>query len=275
MLADMKIIRFVFLFFITGLSIVISATVLFGPDWRTADRSSAGIAPDPSELSDAVVQVYAARAFNWRSLFAVHTWLATKTRGASEYHVYQVVGWRKWSGLPVVVRGKGIPDRNWFGNPPTILRELKGADAEAIISSIESAVASYPYPDTYHIWPGPNSNTFVAHIGRSVPQLQLDLPPTAIGKDFMTRNRFIDTPPSGNGFQFSFFGIFGGLVSAVEGIEINILSLSFGLGYTPHTIWPLRLRLPFFGIITLSSASRPEGLTHNIKKGTDKQPLKT
>ncbi|MFB3116448.1 MAG: DUF3750 domain-containing protein, partial [Gammaproteobacteria bacterium] len=79
MLAGMKKIRFVFLLFITGLSIAILAGVQFGPDWRTADRSSAGIAPDPSELSDAVVQVYAARAFNWRSLFAVHTWLATKT----------------------------------------------------------------------------------------------------------------------------------------------------------------------------------------------------
>ena len=264
MLTGMKKTRFVFLFFIACLSIAISASVLFGQDWRTADRSSAGIAPDPSEMSDAVVQVYAARAFNWRSLFAVHTWIATKAEGASEYHVYQVIGWRKWHGLPVVVKEQGIPDRIWFGNPPTILRELKGADAEAIILSIESAVVSYPYPDTYHMWPGPNSNTFVAHIGRSVPQLKLDLPPTAIGKDFMANNRFIDTPPSGNGFQFSFFGIFGGLISAVEGIEINILSLNFGLGVTPHTIWPLRLRLPFFGIIALSFASRPERLTHNI-----------
>ena len=97
----------------------------------------------------------------------------------------------------------------------------------------------------------PNSNTFIAHIGRSVPELHLDLPPTAIGKDFMTRNRFLDTPPSGNGTQFSFFGLFGGLISAVEGIEINIFSLSFGLGITPHTIWPLKLRLPLFGIIRL------------------------
>jgi len=113
---------------------------------------------------------------------------------------------------------------------------------------------SYPYPDTYHMWPGPNSNTFIAHIGRSVPELQLDLPPTAIGKDFMTRNRFVDTPPSGNGIQFSFFGLFGGLISAVEGIEINIFSLSFGLGVTPHTIWPLKLRLPLLGIITLGVA---------------------
>ena len=255
MLKEIKKIRFVFLFVLASLSIAISASMLFGPDWQTADRSSAGIAPDPSEVSEAIVQVYAARAFNWRSLFAVHTWIATKAEGAPEYNVYQVVGWRKWKALPVVVKEQGIPDRVWFGNPPTILRELKGSGAEAVISSIEKAASSYPYSDTYHMWPGPNSNTFTAHIGRSVPELLLDLPPTAIGKDFMTRNRFIDTPPSGNGVQFSFFGLFGALISAIEGIEINILGLNFGLGHTPHTIWPLRLRLPLFGIITLSFAS--------------------
>lgn len=247
----MKKIRFVLLFFITSISIAISASALFGPDWQTADRSSIGIAPDPVIESEAIIHVYAARAFNWRSLFAVHTWIATKAESASEYNVYQVVGWRKWRGLPVVVKEQDLPDRSWFGNSPSILREVKGAEAVAIISSIESAVSSYPYPDTYHMWPGPNSNTFVAHIGRSVPELHLDLPPTAIGKDFMTRNRFVDTAPSGDGIQFSFYGLFGGLISAVEGIEINIFSLNFGLGITPHTTWPLKIRLPLFGIIKL------------------------
>jgi hypothetical protein len=247
----MKKIRFVSLFFITSISIAISASVLFGPDWQTADRSSTGIAPDPSIESEAIIQVYAARAFGWRSLFAVHTWIATKDKDAESYYVYQVVGWRKWHNLPVVVKEKDVPDRSWFGHLPTILKEVKGAEAVAIISSIENAVSSYPYPDTYHMWPGPNSNTFIAHIGRLVPELHLDLPPTAIGKDFMTRNRFLDKSPSGNGFQFSFFGVFGALVSAVEGVEINILGLSFGLGVTPYEIWPLRLRLPFFGVIKL------------------------
>jgi len=33
-------------------------------------------------------------------------------------------------------------------------------------------------------------------------------------------------PPSGNGFQFSIFGVFGVLVSGVEGFEVNILGLT-------------------------------------------------
>ncbi len=249
----MKKIRFVFLFLITSISIVILTNILFGPDWKTADRTSVGIAPDPAIESEAVIQVYAARAFSWRNLFAVHTWIATKDKDAKHYNVYQVVGWRKWRGLTVVVQEQDIPDRSWFGNSPIILREIKGTKAAVIISSIEDAVSSYPFPDTYHMWPGPNSNTFTAHIGRSVPELQLDLPPTAIGKDFMTRNNFFDTSPSGNGIQFSLFGLFGGLISTVEGIEINILSLNFGLGITPQTICPLKLRLPLFGIIKLGT----------------------
>lgn len=247
----MKKLRYVVLFSITSISIVISASILCGSDWRTADRSSTGMAPDPIVESEAIIQIYAARAFSWRSFFAVHTWIATKDKDAENYNVYQVLGWREWHGLPVVVQEQDVPDRFWFGNSPTILREMRGSEAIEIIPSIEDAVSSYPYPNTYRMWPGPNSNTFIAHIGRSVPKLQLDLPPTAIGKDFMTREQFFDTAPSGDGIQFSFFGIFGGLISTVEGVEINILSLNFGLGLTPQTIWPLKLRLPFFGIIKL------------------------
>ncbi len=249
----MKKFRLAILFIFSIVSIAISASMIFGPDWQTADRSSTGIAPDPGEVTDAVVQVYAARAFNWRSLLAVHTWIASKEKEAKHYTVYQVVGWRKRRGLPVVVREQDIPDRSWFGHQPNLLADFRGVEAESMIHSIETAVATYPYADTYHMWPGPNSNTFIAHIGRSVPQLKLDMPPTAIGKDYLTRNLFVDKPPSGSGFQFSFFGVFGGIVSAVEGLEINILGINFGMAYTPKSIWPLKLRLPFFGVVPLAS----------------------
>ncbi len=39
--------------------------------WRTADRSSAGIAPRPEQEQAAVVQVYGARAYNWRGVFFI------------------------------------------------------------------------------------------------------------------------------------------------------------------------------------------------------------
>src|SRR6266567_1839912 len=36
----------------------------------------------------------------------------------------------------------------------------------------------------YRIWPGPNSNSFVATILRAVPELAVSLPPNAVGRDF-------------------------------------------------------------------------------------------
>ncbi len=211
------------------LLMVACGMVNLGQDWRTADRSTTGIAPDPAATREAVVQVYAARALNWRGIFAVHTWIATKPQAAERYTVHQVVGWRKWRGLPVVSSAPDIPDRAWFGNAPSIIAELRGAAAARAIPRIEAAVRSYPYEEEYVLWPGPNSNTFTAHVGREVPELALDLPTTAIGKDFLTNGSVTESAPSGTGVQVSWHGLLGVLVARQEGLELNLLGLSFGI----------------------------------------------
>src|SRR3984893_10466354 len=57
-------------------------------DWQTADRSSAGILPAPAEHADAVVRVFAARTVRWRGIFAVHSWIVVKEKGAPRYTRY-------------------------------------------------------------------------------------------------------------------------------------------------------------------------------------------
>ncbi|MBI2993527.1 MAG: DUF3750 domain-containing protein [Gammaproteobacteria bacterium] len=220
-----------------------SGAVKFNGNWRTADRSPTGIAPDPKEVQEAVVQVYAARAFNWRGAFAVHTWVATKARNAPQYRVHHVLGWRRYDDLPVVESESDFPDRSWYGQAPVILTDVRGPEAEAVIADIETAVASYPYAGEYRLWPGPNSNTFVGWIARHVPALGLDLPPTAIGKDYLGA-KLVAAAPSGTGYQVSLFGLLGVTLARVEGLEINVLGVCFGLN-------PLRpqLRLPGIGII--------------------------
>lgn len=222
----------------------LSGAVHFGRDWRTADRSSTGLAPDPAQAKEAIVQVYAARAFNWRAAFAVHTWIATKPAGADQFTVHQVLGWRAWQDLPVVVSQTDVPDRSWYGATPRLLADLRGTPAEAALPAVLDAVRQYPYRHTYRMWPGPNSNTFVAYVGRHVPELQLNLPPTAIGKDFLDKRSFLAAAPSGRGIQLSLFGVLGVILSAREGLEINVLGLSFGLN--PLS---LELRLPGLGIV--------------------------
>ena len=148
---------------------MVSGQAQLGRDFRTADRSSVGLAPPPSSTPEAVVQVYAARALNWRGIFGVHCWIATKPEKALEYHIHHVIGWRMYRNLPVVVSSPGVPDGRWFGNEPMIVGELRGEEAAQAIPKILEAVASYPYPNEYNLWPGPNSNTFVAYVGKQVP----------------------------------------------------------------------------------------------------------
>src|SRR5438105_14326484 len=129
-----RIMLFAFLFLL-GLPLyaVLSGQAPLGRDYRTADRSSAGIAPPPESTPEAVVQIYSARALNWRGIFGVHTWIATKPDNAKEYTVHQVIGWRLFRGLPAVFSAPGIPDGRWFGNEPTLIAQLRGdAAAQAI-----------------------------------------------------------------------------------------------------------------------------------------------
>ena len=71
-----------------------------------------------------------------------------------------------------------------------------------------AAIERYPYATAYVTWPGPNSNTFLAWIGREVPDLRLVLPSTAIGKDFLGKQLAARTP-SGTGLQISLGGLLG------------------------------------------------------------------
>ena len=73
-------------------------------DWRTASREPVGLAPDPVEVKEAVVQVYGARTIGAKGLFGVHTWIAVKPAEAKEWTVYEVVGWQlRWSDSAILV----------------------------------------------------------------------------------------------------------------------------------------------------------------------------
>jgi len=221
---------------------VLSGAVTLGQDFRTANRDSAGIAPDPAETPEAVVQVYVARALNWRGIFGVHTWIATKPENAPHFTVHQVIGWRVFRDLPAVFSETAVPDRNWFGNRPEIIAELRGKEATEAIAKIAEAVESYPYIHEYRLWPGPNSNTFTAYVARKVPELKLDLPVTAIGKDYPINSALFERTPSGTGYQISLYGVLGILLSRQEGLELNLIGLSFGIDFARPA-----LKLPFIG----------------------------
>lgn len=247
------------------------------PHWAEASHAPTHQAPKPADWPVPVVQVYAARTWGVRGALGVHTWIATKRRDAKHYLRYEVIGWRLARGLDVVEVRQGDADAEWYSNPPHLLTDLRGEGVERIIDKIEQAVANYPYRREYRMWPGPNSNTFVAFVARRVPELRLDLPPTAIGKDYLghrsgrvssaaLENRpangaseplrlahaaLIGSAPSGTGFQISLFGAVGILAAWREGIEVNFLGLVAGV-----RPWPLAIKLPGLGTLPTADAYR-------------------
>ena len=212
---------------------------------------STGQAP-PAEPGEAVIQVYAARAARWRGAFGVHTWFAVKRADESGYTRLEVIGYRVYYGGRAVRVRTGTPDGMWFGSYPTLLREIRGGEVvDRMIDRLMDAAARYPYDDTYRVWPGPNSNTFVAWLAREVPELHLELPAHAIGKDWLPGGRLAARTPSGTGGQLSLGGYVGVLAGLEEGIELNLLGLSAGIDLVPPA-----LKLPGIGRIGFPDVRR-------------------
>ena len=87
-------------------------------------------------------------------------------------------------------------------------REARSGGGRARSRGSTRAAHAYPWAGEYTMWPGPNSNTFTAWVLRAVPELEADLPPTAIGKDYSGK-KLLSSAPSGKGVQVSLFGLGG------------------------------------------------------------------
>jgi hypothetical protein len=195
-------------------------------NWRTADRSSAGLLPEASQHPDAVIRVYAARTVRWRGIFAVHCWIVVKEQDAPRYTRYDYTAW----GDPIRMDGF-VADGRWFGAIPQTVVKADGDIAERLIPKIRAVIEKYrfnAYGD-YRPWPGPNSNTFVQAVLDAVPELKAVLPPTAIGKDYPYRGAWLGITPSRTGVFASFGGYLGLTVGWVEGVELNLFGGVLGL----------------------------------------------
>ena len=116
----------------------------------------------------------AARTGRWKGIFAVHSWIVLKPENAKSYTRYDLTGF----GRPLHVDG-WAPDARWFGNTPQVIADIRGPAAALAIPKIRAAILAYPFAGLgdYRLWPGPNSNTFVANVLRAAPELDIALPP--------------------------------------------------------------------------------------------------
>lgn len=181
----------------------------------------------------------AARTGGLKGAFSVHSWLVLKRAGAGRYDRYEVVGW----GSPV--RHNDRPaDGRWYSNEPRAVYTLKGPEAERLIPAIERAIRGYRWSErgSYRIWPGPNSNTFVAAVLSAVPEIDAVLPPTAIGRDYPAGAWLARTPTGG--LALSLGGFAGLKLGGREGFEVNLGGLVAGVRFDDFA-----LLVPGFGTI--------------------------
>jgi hypothetical protein len=195
-------------------------------DWRSADRSSMRLLPPAKSMQPAVVRIFSARTVSWRSIVATHSWVVIKDANAPNYERFDYTAW----GQPIW-KDRFLPDARWFGNVPELIFAADGEAATRMIPAIRRTIREYRYPRSgdYRLWPGPNSNTFVAAIMQAVPSMRASLPPTAIGKDFPYDGRWIGLTPSRTGIRLNLGGYAGITVGWYEGLELNLLGAVAGI----------------------------------------------
>lgn len=207
--------------------------------WRQADWASAGILPDPQIESDAVIHIMSARTGGLKGALSQHSWIVVKARDALRYDRYDKVGW----GNPVR-KNAYAADARWYSNPPQIVKTLRGTDATWLIPQIEEAIAAYPHAGRggYTIWPGPNSNSFVAHVLRQVPEIDAVLPPNAVGRDYLSGGNLFHLSDSLDDFKLGYEGLIGISLGRQSGFEVNFLGLVAGVDIVRPA-----LKVPGFG----------------------------
>ena len=187
--------------------------------------------------------ILAARTGRWKSIFAEHMSLVLKPAGADQWTRYDVVGW----GNPV--RRDNYPaDAYWYGNRPYVVAEIAGDEAATLIPRIEESIARYPHSarGSYIVWPGPNSNAFVAWVVRNTDGFAAELPPVAVGKDYLDGGLALAEAPSRTGFVVSAWGLIGVTAALREGLELNLLGTAIGID--PGD---LAVKLPALGKLSL------------------------
>ena len=206
--------------------------------WSSADWSSAGILPPARDEPEPSIRVMAARTGGLKGIVSVHTWLVLKHRDAPAYDRYDVVGW----GDPVR-RNSRPADGRWYSNAPVVIYELRGDPAERLLPEVEAAIRDYQWSErgSYRIWPGPNSNTFVARVLAAVPELRADMPPTAVGRDFPA-GRWVNRTPTG--VSLTIGGFAGLTLGWREGVEMHLLGLVAGVRFQHFAVL-----LPGFGAL--------------------------
>ena len=95
---------------------------------------------------------------------AVHYWFVVEDAGGRHR-------WEVWQSANAGGRSVGHlhcdlkpPEANVGGGPTRLAAEWRGEEARRIAEVLLRCAQEYPFCERYFVWPGPNSNTFVAWV---------------------------------------------------------------------------------------------------------------
>ena len=181
-----------------------------------------------------------------------------KPEDATTWSRYDVVGW----GQPVRTNG-WAPDGRWYGDTPRVLVDVRGAQATALIPEGEGGDRGLPLQQRRRLslWPGPNSNTFIATVLRAVPELGRTLPSNAVGKDFRPYP-YAGLTDSGTGVEASLCGACSASKSAG-----SRASSSTSWAWSPGSICAIRrIKLPGFGRLGIADGTALAAPAHTLEQ---------
>ena len=223
-------------------------------------------APRPSELpldEPWLVAVKSARLtsrYPWITRFAHHSWIDVKAGDEQAWMRYEVRG----RGRGVMLRSIAGPAARgdlWFdGRPIHVQRVITGAPAQRIAAALAQLAPAEDarYEEGYWMWPGPNSNTFVAEFTDAIPELACLLDHNACGKDW---HGFLGAglTPSRTGVHLD-LPLLGAAIGLEEGVELHLLGLTAAVRlFPPSLALPFLPSLPQGAIVEWGASSPTDG----------------
>lgn len=223
--------------------------------WPVLLATVACAGPRPSEFLDVVddgpaVLVKTVRIPDsepWYTRFADHTFFDVRTRSGGPWIRMEVLNRRSGVRVEPLDDGEAFADERW-GRGVEVLAARTGDKAGTTARALLQAGQRQQqrYADGYRAWPGPNSNTFAEAVLRSVPGIEARLDHNAVGKDWAWPLRVgVSGTNAGVELETPLVGL---QVGAVEGVEVHLLGLTFGVGLLPPT-----LQVPFLPPLPLAT----------------------
>ncbi len=131
--------------------------------------------------------------------FAVHTWVVLESPelGTKRYEIHKFLNKKTGNyfytnaqppneGMSLFMIPRKFYSKKRFKSK--CIFKLTGEQAKEVVENIESSITSYAYLNKYHLYPGPNSNTFTRWIlDLNEATKNVKLPWNSFGKNYCFR----------------------------------------------------------------------------------------